>query len=114
MKSVTSRAMFLATIMGFSLSAIVAAGNVNAKEEKTILDQAIHDYSDDAYAGDAIPTNVARGNSDSVRTVLDEALHDYVSDDIAAFNESDASMESAEFAAFEGTFELPWAIMPLD
>ena len=45
MNKVTSRVKVLTAVMGLSLGAVIAAGNVNAAEN--ILNDAIHDYSDD-------------------------------------------------------------------
>lgn len=111
MKRVTSRVTFLSTIIGFSLSAIVAAGNVNASDEKCILDEAIHDYSDDAWgSNEYIATN--DGDVYLTSNLLNEATHDYVSEDVASFVNTSDDTEQAEFAAFEkATKPVPWEII---
>ena len=108
MSRVTSRVTLLTAVMGLSLGAVIAAGNVNAAED--ILNDAIHDYSDDAWgSNEYIATN--DGDVFLTNNLLNEATHDYVSEDVASFINAYGETERAEFAAFEkATTPVPWEI----
>ena len=99
MKKVTSRVKVLTAVMGLSLGAVIAAGNVNAAEN--ILNDAIHDYSDDASRHmQASPSPQGWGRYE-IKIVLDESYHDYDVSDVADFESSEPAPEQAEFAALE-------------
>ena len=88
-KKTTSRAL-----LSLAISASLVFTAANAAGTGFILDEAIHDYSDDPSRHlQASPSQQGRGGYD-VNIVLDESYHDYGVD---AFE----SIERAEFAAFE-------------
>ena len=99
MKKVTSRVTLLTAIMGLSLGVAIAAGNVNAAEN--ILDDAIHDYSDDVSRNMQASPSPQGWGSYEIKIVLDEAYHDYDVSDLATFESPEPAPEQAEFAAFE-------------
>ena len=115
MNRVTSRVTLLATIMGFSLGAVIAADNVNAAEKEIIIHEAIHDYADDA--GGSFKEGSSRWSRSGydVKIVLDEAYHDYQRTDVAALETPEGSIEQAEIAAFEeDSFNVPWELGVVD
>ena len=99
MTRMTSRVTLLTAIMGLSLGAVVAAGNAKAAEN--ILNDAIHDYSNDVSK--SLQSSSSRGGwgGYELKTVLDESYHDYDVSDVAAFESPEPTLEQAEFAAFE-------------
>ena len=99
MKKVTSRVKVLTAVMGLSLGAVIAAGNVNAAED--ILNDAIHDYSDDASRDMQSSASHRGWGRYDVKIVLDESYHDYDISDVAAFDSPEPALAQAEFAAFE-------------
>ena len=99
MNKVTSRVKVLTTVMGLSLGAAIAAGNVNAAED--ILNDAIHDYSDDVSRGYQSSSSPQGWYSYEIKIVLDEAYHDYDVSDVAAFESPEPAAVQAEFAALE-------------
>ena len=95
MKKATSR---VTLILGLAMSAAVATTTVNAAED--ILNDAIHDYSDDVSRNmQSSPSH--HGGKYEVKIVLDESYHDYDVSDLAAFESPEPELEQAEFAALE-------------
>lgn len=90
--------VLFSSILGLAMSTAIATTSVNAAE--SILNEAIHDYSDDAW-GSVQATTVYDRAVYHTATLLDESYHDYVSQDVAQANDTPEAMEQAEFAAFE-------------
>ena len=96
MKKLTSR---VTLILGLAMSAAVATTTVNAAEN--IVNDAIHDYSDDVSRYmQSSPSQRGWGRYD-VKIVLDEAYHDYNASDVAAIESPEPALEQTEIAAFE-------------
>lgn len=110
MNRMTSRVPLLTAIIVLSLSAALVASKVNAAGD--ILNDAIHDYAEDAWGSDEYVAT-KEGTVYHTRNLLNEATHDYVSEDVALFIDSNPSGETqrSEFAAFESsTTPIPWEI----
>ncbi|MEN8132496.1 MAG: hypothetical protein ABFS45_20410 [Pseudomonadota bacterium] len=107
MNITTIKPIVLSSILGLVMSGVVATTAVNAAE--SILNDAIHDYSDDAWGSFADTATYDRGGYQT-SIVLDESYHDYVSEDVALFNGTSDKMEQAEFAAFEKAVRRPWEV----
>ena len=111
----TLRSAVVPSILGLAVSAVVASAGVSAEEKETLLDEAIHDYVDDARDSNReTPPVYGRGNTYHNTTLLDQAYHDYNSEEVAAFNKvaEPRPQQEAEFAAFEvsTSTKAPWEI----
>lgn len=104
----TFKPVLLSSILGLAMSTAVATTAVNAAEN--ILNDAIHDYSDDSWSSFAYTATNDRGIYHTSH-LLNDATHDYVSKDVALFIDTSGKMELAEFAAFEkAATPIPWEI----
>ena len=114
MKMTAIKPVLFSSILGLAMSTAIAATTANAAE--SILNDAIHDYSDDAWGNFEDTATYNRGayhTSNLTDTLLDESYHDYVSQDVAQFNNTSAETEQADFAAFEEVktkTSVPWVI----
>ena len=97
----TTKTIFTRAILSLAISASLAFTAVSAAEKNIIIDQSVHDYSDDASR--SLQNSSSRGSwgGYELKTVLDESYHDYDVSDVAAFNSPEPALERAEFAAFE-------------
>jgi len=88
-------------LLSLTISSSLALTAANAAGTGFILDESIHDYSDDASRSlQASPSRQSRSGYE-VKILLDEAYHDYYDPDVAAFESNNSDTERAEFAAFE-------------
>jgi hypothetical protein len=100
--------VLFSSILGLAMSTAIATSGVNAAQ--SILNDAIHDYSDDARGGIQSTAVHDRGISHTA-SLLDESYHDYVSQDVVQFSDTSETMQQAEFAAFEEvTASMPWEV----
>ena len=97
----TTKTIFTRAILSLAISASLAYTAVSAAEKNIIIDQSVHDYSDDASR--SLQSSSSRGGwgGYELKTVLDESYHDYDVSDVASFNSPEPTLERAEFAAFE-------------
>ena len=89
------------TLLGLVISSSIAFTAAHAAGTGFILDESVHDYSNDTSRSlQASSSRQGWGGYDQ-KIVLDEAYHDYNDAEVAAFESKDAVTERAEFAAFE-------------
>ena len=96
-------------LLSLAISASLAFTAASAAQKGIIIDESVHDYSDDASRSFQTSPSRQSGGGYDVKIVLDEAYHDYYDSDVSAFESKDSVLEQAEFAAFEEySSYLPW------
>ena len=111
----TKKTIFTRAILSLAITASLALTAVNAAQTDNILDESIHDYSDDAKNSFNTSSSRRSWGGYDVKIVLDEAYHDYERYDVAAFETLGGNMERAEFAALEQhSSNLPWELSVVD
>ena len=97
----TKKTIFPRALLSLALGASLAFTAASAAEKGIIIDESIHDYSDDASRSLPASSSQRGWSGYDVKIVLDKAYHDYSDVDMVAFESTDSDLEKAEFAAFE-------------